>query len=72
MRERWRLKEREREREGGVRQRGYEESMRIGKERKRAKRDRNSKIFGVVRKYRIGEEMGKKGSSRFRIYISFQ
>ena len=29
-----------------------EESMRIGKERKRAKRDRNSNIFG--------EEMGKK------------
>ena len=35
--------------------------MRIGKERKRAKRDRNSNIFGVERKYLIGEEMGKKG-----------
>ena len=34
VRERGRLKKRERE--GGVRQRGYEESMRIGKERKRA------------------------------------
>ena len=31
---------RERKREGGVRER-YEESMRIGKERIRAKRDRN-------------------------------
>ena len=30
--------------------------MRIGKERKR-----NSNIFGVVIKYLIGEEMGKKG-----------
>ena len=35
--------------------------MRIGKERKRAKRDRNSNIFGVIRKYLIGEEIGKKG-----------
>ena len=35
--------------------------MRIGKEMKRAKRDRNSNIFGVVRKYPIGEEMRKKG-----------
>ena len=35
--------------------------MGIGKERKRAKRDRESNIFGVVRKYLIGEEMGKKG-----------
>ena len=51
--------EREREREGGVRERD-EESMRIGKERKRAKRDRNSDNFGVVRKYLIGKEMGKK------------
>ena len=35
--------------------------MRIGKVRKRAKMDRNSiNIFGVVRKYLIGEEMGKK------------
>ena len=32
----------------------------IGKERKRAKTDRNFNIFGVVRKYLIGEEMGKK------------
>ena len=32
----------------------------IGKERKRADRDRNSNIFGAVRKYLIGEEMGKK------------
>ena len=37
-----------------------EESMRIGKERKTAKRDRTSNIFGDVRKYLIGEEMGKK------------
>ena len=36
--------------------------MRIVKERKRAKRNRNSNIFGVVRKYLIGEEMGKKGA----------
>ena len=36
--------------------------MRIGKERKSARRDRNSNIFGVVRKYLIGEEMEKKGS----------
>ena len=36
--------------------------MRIGKERKRAKRDRNCNIFGVVRKYIIREEIGKKGS----------
>ena len=35
--------------------------MRIGKERKRAKRDRNSYMFGIVRKYLIREEMGKKG-----------
>ena len=35
--------------------------MRIGKERKRAKKERNSNISGVVRKYLIGEEMGKKG-----------
>ena len=34
--------------------------MRRGKERKRAKRNRNSNIFGVVKKYLIGEEMGKK------------
>ena len=34
--------------------------MRRGKERKRAKRDRNS-IFGGVWKYLIGEEMEKKG-----------
>ena len=47
------MPEKERERD--------EESMRRGKERKRAKRDRNSNIFGVVRKYLIGEEMGKKG-----------
>ena len=33
----------------------------IGKERKRAKRDRNSNIFRVVRKYLIGEEMAKNG-----------
>ena len=35
--------------------------MRIGKERKRARRDRNANIFGVVKKYLIGEEMGKNG-----------
>ena len=35
--------------------------MRIGKERKRAKRDRSSNIFWVVRKYLIGEEIGNKG-----------
>ena len=35
--------------------------MTIGKEKKRAKRDRNFSIFGVVRKYLIREEMGKKG-----------
>ena len=35
--------------------------MRIGKERKRAKRDRNSNIFGVAKKFLIGEKMGKKG-----------
>ena len=34
--------------------------MRIGKERKRAKKDRNSNIHGVVRKYLIGEERGYK------------
>ena len=34
--------------------------MRIRKERKRAKRERDSNIFGVVRKYIIGEEIGKK------------
>ena len=34
--------------------------MRRGKERKKAKRDRNSNIFGVVRKYLIGKEMGSK------------
>ena len=45
VRERWRLKKKERD----------EESMRIGKEGKRAK-DRNSNIFGVVRKYLIGEK----------------
>ena len=44
----------------GKRERG-KESMRIGKERKKAKRDRNSNMFGVVRKYFNGEEMGKKG-----------
>ena len=55
-----REREREKKRKGEVRERD-EESMRIGKERKRAKRDRNSTIFGVVRKYLIGEEMGKKG-----------
>ena len=32
----------------------------MGKERKRAKRDRNSNIFGAVRKYLIREEVGKK------------
>ena len=36
----------------------------IGKERERAKRDRNSNIFGVVRKYLIGQEMGKKRGPR--------
>ena len=56
MRERGRLKERKRVRE---RERD-EESMRIGKERKRAKRDRNSNIFGVVRNSTIGKEMRKK------------
>ena len=35
--------------------------MKIGKERKRAKRGRNSTIFGVVRKYLVGELMGKEG-----------
>ena len=54
------VKERERERGGNEREKD-EESMRIGKERNRAKRDRNSNIFGVVRKYLIREEMGKKG-----------
>ena len=34
--------------------------MRLEKERIRGKRDRNSNIFWVVRKYFIGEEMGKK------------
>ena len=46
------MSERERERQG-------EYENREGK--KRAMRDRNSNIFGVVRKYLIGEEMGKKG-----------
>ena len=55
VRERERLKERERERD--------EESMRIGKERKRAKRDRNSNILGVVRKYPIGRNWERKGSA---------
>ena len=55
-----RRESKKKEREGGVRERD-EESMRIGMERKRAKRDRNSDIFGVVRKYLIGEETGKKG-----------
>ena len=50
MRERGRLKKREIERRASERERD-EESMRIGKERKRAKRDRNSDIFGVVRKW---------------------
>ena len=51
-----------RERDWGVREKWRdEECMRIGKERIIAKRDRNSNIFGVVRKYLIGEEMGKKG-----------
>ena len=45
--------------------------MRIGKERKRAERGRNSYIFGVVRKYLIGEEMGKKRVIKARIHISF-
>ena len=40
--------------------------MRIGKERKRARRDRNSDIFGVVRKYLIGKEMEKKGVIKFQ------
>ena len=60
------------------------ESMRIGKEKKRAKRDRNSNIFGVLRKYLIWEEMGKKrgvgeedsrsheGLIRSRIPVIFQ
>ena len=39
--------EKERERRGSERERD-EESMRIGKERKRAKRYRNSNIFGVL------------------------
>ena len=37
------------------------ESMRRGKDRKRAKMERNSNIFGVEKKHLIGEEMGKKG-----------
>ena len=49
---------RERERRGRERDK---ESMWRGKERNRAKRDRNSNIIGVVKKYFIGEEMGKKG-----------
>ena len=57
MGEKKRVTERERERE---RERD-EESMRIGKERKRAKRDRNYNIFGVVKKYLIWEGLGKKG-----------
>ena len=36
-----------------------EYEKREGKER--AKRDRNSYIFGVVRKYLMGKESGKKG-----------
>ena len=32
----------------------------IGQKRKRAKTERNSNIFGVLRKYLIWEEMGKK------------
>ena len=40
--------------------------MRIGKEKKRAKRDRNSDIFGVVRKYLVGELMGKEGVIKVR------
>ena len=44
--------------------------MRIGKERKRAKRDIFSDIFRVVRKYFIEEE--RKGKYRSRIHISFQ
>ena len=61
-RETERLKEKERD----------EDSMKRGKERKRAKRDRNTYIFGVVRKYLIGEEMEKKGVIKSRIHISFQ
>ena len=53
-----------REREGGVRERERdEESMRIGKERKTAKRERNSSIFEVVRKYLNGEEKREKQGS---------
>ena len=36
--------------------------MRRGKERKRAKKERNSNIFGVVKKYLIREEWERKGS----------
>ena len=56
-----RERERERERRGSERD---EESMRIGKERKRAKRDRSSHIFGVLKKYLIalGRKWERKGS----------
>ena len=37
--------------------------MRIGKERKTAKRERNSSIFEVVRKYLNGEEKREKQGS---------
>ena len=53
MGEKKRETERERERD--------EESMRRGEEKKRAKTERNSNFFGVVKKYLIGKEMGKKG-----------
>ena len=52
-RERERKRERERERRG--------EFVRMGKERKRAKRNRNSNIFKVVRKYRGGNSNKKRG-----------
>ena len=48
--------EKERERRGSERE---EEGMRRGKERKRA--NKTSNVIGIVRKYLIGEEMGKKG-----------
>ena len=52
VREKGRLKKRERD----------EESMRIRKERKRDKRDRNSNIFGIVRKISLGRKWERKGS----------